>query len=93
MEKILNQIKKEDLIINRWYLGRGRNSNLGYWNGMVFLTIGYKIDRWRVKEEGYFQDDDGCFQPFLIIDEGEMIESMGNSPWDLHYGKKLRVEM
>ena len=93
MEHILSQIDKKKLIINRWYLGRGRNSNIGFWTGEVFLTLGFKIDQWRIKEEEFYHEKEGCFQPFLLLDEGKVIEPTGESPWEAHYAKKLSVKL
>ncbi|MFH0752275.1 MAG: hypothetical protein V1914_01630 [archaeon] len=99
-EKKLSQILREDLVVGKWYVGRGRNSNVGYWDGNNFLTIGFKFDRPNVKVEGYYLEDDGrtelfnlgCFQPFLEVDEGEMVEPFGTVAWDKHYGKTLEVK-
>ena len=105
LETILEQIPKEHLVKNTWYLGRGRNSNAGYWNGELFLTIGFR-PRLRqepngkvsvenltplVKYEEYYTNEQGCFQPFLAIPEGVITEAFGAEGWDAHYGKKLKV--
>lgn len=52
-----------------WYAGRGRNGNVGLWNGEEFLVMTATL-RPSVKQEPYFDADGGCFQPFLRIDEG-----------------------
>ncbi|MEK6758009.1 MAG: hypothetical protein AABX88_02675 [Nanoarchaeota archaeon] len=87
------QIPKKELIKNRWYLGRGRNSNVGKWDGKYFQTISIKFDNPVIKFEGYYEKKDGCFQPFLLIGEGEMIKPFGKNGWDKHYGKKLSVKL
>lgn len=92
LEKIVNQIPFEDLIKGQWYLGRGRNSNIGYFDGENFLTICSKMERWVVKKEGYYTEKEGCFQPFYLLDEGEMIEPFGEFSWDKHYGKRLKIK-
>ena len=33
------QIPKEALIAGRWYAGRGRNADIGMWNGEDFLVL------------------------------------------------------
>lgn len=89
LEEILEQIPKEELIKGRWYLGRGRNNNLGYWNGNSFLTIGFKFNAPVIKFEDYYEEKSGCFQPFKIIDEGKILEQFEENGWGKHYGKKL----
>ncbi len=108
----LKQIRKEKLVKNRWYLGRGRNSNIGLWNGEYFLTIGRVFNEYLIKKEPYYVRNKyiskhskneylhffderslGCFQPFILIDEGKMIEPFGNTGWDKTYGKKLSVKL
>ena len=84
------QIPKSKLIKYRWYLGRGRNNNIGFWDGTDFLTVGYK-GFWDIQGEPYYTKKAGCFQPFLLIDEGKII-SFGKSGWDSHYGKELIVD-
>jgi hypothetical protein len=93
LEKRLKQIPMKELIKNRWYLGRGRNSNIGYWDGNNFLTIAYKFDIPTVKIEPYYEERHGCFQPFLLINEGEMIDSFGDKGWEKHYGKLLLFKL
>ena len=73
LEKIVSQIPKDQLVENSWYLGRGRNSNVGFWDGTHFLTLCYKFQEWVVKNEGYYTETEGCFQPFYKLPEGEMI--------------------
>ena len=71
----------DQLIPGRWYVGRGRNSNLGYWDGEYFVVLaqgGIKTGpgprdwrtEWQVKYEDYFTPECGCFQPFRLVDEG-----------------------
>jgi hypothetical protein len=91
LEKKLKQIPKKELVEKRWYLGRGRNANLGYWDGNHFLTICDKMGQWVVKFEPYYEAESGCFQPFMLIDEGEMIEPFGEDAWNKHYGKTLKI--
>ena len=93
LEKRLRQIPKNNLIKDRWYLGRGRNSNVGYWDGKNFLVIGLKFNEPVMKQEGYYEKDFGCFQPFMLIQEGEMIEPFGKVGWDKNYGKTLLVRL
>ena len=92
IEKKLKQIPKNKLIKERYYLGRGRNNNIGYWDGENFLTIDFKSKNYsRIKVEGYYEKEYGCFQPFFLIPEGNMIEPFGTVGWNKHYGKTLLV--
>lgn len=93
LEKILEIIPKDKLAKGKWYLGRGRNSNIGYWTGKSFLTIGFKFNEPVIKVEPYYTETEGCFQPFLQIDEGKMIAPFGKTGWDAHYGKTLRIKL
>ncbi|MFH0832087.1 MAG: hypothetical protein V1886_04460 [archaeon] len=93
LEKKLRQIPKTELIKGKWYLGRGRNSNIGYWNGRDFLVIGFNFDNPTIKVEGYYGKKQGCFQPFMLVDEGRMIEPFGKRGWENHYGKTLLVKL
>lgn len=84
------QIPKDKLIKGRWYVGRGRNSNIGFWNGEYFITLGIKYNSWNVKIEPQYKSKGGCFQPFLLIDEGKIIP-FGKVGWKKHYGKELVI--
>ncbi|MFZ4696255.1 MAG: hypothetical protein ACOYMV_14140, partial [Verrucomicrobiia bacterium] len=46
-----------------------------------------------LKIEGYYDKDEGCFQPFQLIDEGVVTETVGPSKhsWDAHYAKHLLI--
>ena len=81
------------MIIGKWYVGRGRNGNVGLWNGTYFLVIAEKFDEYVIKHEPYYTDDYGCFQPFAVIDEGTMVEPFGKTIWDKHYGRRLEFGM
>ena len=83
------QIPLNCLAKGRWYVGRGRNSNVGLWDGKFFLVIGWKIDSWRIKQEPYYTDESGCFQPFIMLDEGHALETMGKIGWDAHYARRM----
>lgn len=91
LEKKLKQIENADLRIGGWYLGRGRNSNIGYWNGTNFLTIGFKFNSPVIKIEPYYEKKKGCFQPFMLIKECMITEPFGKTGWKKHYGKTLRL--
>lgn len=84
------QLPVKALIIGRWYIGRGRNGNVGLWDGKRFLVIGKKFCEPRIKYEPYYTEKTGCFQPFLQIDEGIMAEPFGKAGWDAHYGAKMK---
>jgi hypothetical protein len=89
MTVIAEQIPHEELAVGRWYVGRGRNGNVGQWDGTYFLVIAEKFDRLVVKREPYYTEESGCFQPFALVDEGQMIEPFGKFGWDAHYGRKV----
>ena len=88
------QISKDALIVGRWYAGRGRNANIGMWNGEDFLVlaeVGQKVGpgprewvkSWGVKREPYFQADGGCFQPFKMVDMGIVSVPQGEGGYAL----------
>ena len=93
----LQQIPQDQLIEGRWYVGRGRNANVARWcrigenpGRLTFLTIGFKFNLPNVKHEGYYGPQDGCFQPFQLIEEGRVAEPIGpDKGWDQHYAKTL----
>ncbi|MGV0949225.1 MAG: hypothetical protein ACOYB3_01040 [Azonexus sp.] len=98
MQTKLAQIPEDKLIVNRWYVGRGRNGNVAKWVNMgqgrkTFLTIGETFKSPNLKDEGYHHEDPkegGCFQPFALIDEGTVVESVGTDPgWDRHYANSM----
>ena len=91
---ICTQISKDALIVGRWYAGRGRNANIGMWNGEDFLVlaeVGQKVGpgprewvkSWGVKREPYFQADGGCFQPFKMVDMGTVSVPQGEGGYAL----------
>ncbi len=74
----VQQIPMEQLETGRWYVGRGRNGSVGLWNGECFLVIGpegiresaeppKRETRWVIKQEPYFTESSGCFQPFAAV--------------------------
>jgi hypothetical protein len=83
------RIPLNELVKGKWYVGRGRNGNVGQWDGECFLVIGEKFGRPEIKYEPYYGDTTGCFQPFTMIDEGRMVEPFGPVGWDAHYGRRL----
>lgn len=62
-------INKKELKKGRWYLGVGRNSNIGLWDGKTFITLGKYYDYYKMYNEGLYQDG-GCFIPIKLIMEG-----------------------
>lgn len=93
LEKRLKQIPQRKLIKGRYYLGRGRNSNIGYWNGDYFLTMGFKFNQPSIKFEPYYSKKAGCFQPFKLLDEGRIAKPVGRNGWEKHYGKALVLKL
>jgi len=70
----LTVLEKDELAAGRWYVGRGRTSNVALWDGEIFLTIGNDFGA-AIKREPYYEPDGGCFQPFLLLDEDIKFES------------------
>ncbi len=83
------QLARESLVIGKSYVGRGRNGNVGYWNGRHFLVVAPKFDDDTIKSEPYYEEEKGCFQPFAVVDEGVMVEPFGRVGWDAHYGRRM----
>jgi len=94
------QIPLSELQIGRWYVGRGRNSNVGLWDGENFLVVGkggIMVSRaptvwekiWKLKREPYFTKTEGCFQPFKLVDEGIVTEP-ADGPDSLRYAKSIQ---
>lgn len=70
-EEIVNDyIEKEDLVWG-WYKGEGRNSNVAFWTGNTFLTIGLCFGDYKIKDEGLYKEKGGCFKPLERIEGGE----------------------
>lgn len=76
--RIAAQIPKEDLEVGAWYSGKGRNGDVGLWDGEDFLVLGLEgkkvgpdrsdwVNEYRIKREPYCTVDDGCFQPFARL--------------------------
>ena len=76
--RIAAQIPKEDLEVGAWYSGKGRNGDVGLWDGEDFLVLGLEgkkvgpdrsdwENEYRIKREPYCTVDDGCFQPFAKL--------------------------
>jgi hypothetical protein len=97
----VRQIPMEQLETGRWYVGRGRNGNVGLWDGECFLVIGQEgvkvsavppkwENRWVIKQEPYFTESSGCFQPFAAINEGEVAESLDRGDSLYGYARTLR---
>jgi hypothetical protein len=89
MPFLTKKIPAHGLVKGRWYVGRGRNGNVGLWNGEDFLVVGSEFATLVVKQEPYYTEAGGTFQPFLEIDEGLMVEPFGSSAWQRHYGRKM----
>ena len=87
----LEVLPQEQLIPFRWYVGRGRTSNVALWDGENFLTISEKGGEMVVKGEPYYETDSGCFQPFVLVDEGRMVEPFDKVGWDAYYGSALEI--
>lgn len=67
--EILTVIPENEILPGRFYMGRGRNTNVAICEEDVFITFCYKFEYPMHKYEGYLgADNDGnCFQPFLLL--------------------------
>jgi len=92
MEITTSVIPFEKLTSGCWYVGRGRNANVGLWDGETFLVIGFNFGEPVIKYEFLYTSESGTFQPFMKIDEGKMIEPFGKDGWDAHYGSLMIFE-
>ena len=99
----IRQIPMEQLETGCWYVGRGRNGNVGLWDGECFLVIGQEgikvsavppkwKNRWVIKQEPYFTESAGCFQPFRKIDEGNQGELLDGTDGIRGYAKTLSFD-
>ena len=97
---VVQQLPLEQLETGCWYVGRGRNCNVGLWDGECFLVIGKEgvpiswaprlwETHWTVKHEPYYTEATGCFQPFMRIDEGRSAEPMDDPDGTRSYAKRL----
>lgn len=72
-------IPMEELVPGKKYIGEGRNSNIGIWNGINFEVVsestwtnperypsGGKTIR-RIKNEDYYTSRNGTFKPYRIM--------------------------
>jgi hypothetical protein len=102
-DNIDKQIPINELQLGHWYEGKGRNGNVGCWNGYSFLVIamtGMPVGRketsntskWVsipcVKQEPYFTKTEGCFQPFSVVDNKRKLAELLSS----ELNKLLRLE-
>jgi len=57
-----------ELVLGGVYVGRGRNFNLGVWNGKGFMGARYKFG-YRVDTEYHYDSDPhyGTFQPYVKV--------------------------
>lgn len=81
-------LPKEAMLHGRWYVGRGRNdTRIGQWCAerehftfpcLTSLKFGRDAGDWftylGLKTGAHFDDPGGCFQPFRLIDEGNVVE-------------------
>lgn len=70
---------------------------MGLWDGQYFNTFGVSSPQFggvKHKQEGYYTAEDGCFQPFMLIDEGVVVEAVDPEAkppaWGAHYARKMR---
>ena len=81
MTREYKQMDLSQLVIGQWYVGKGRNGDVGLWDGEHFLVIGksgIKVGpgrqdwdfEWKIKREPFFTAESGCFQPFRLVDLG-----------------------
>lgn len=84
----MQQIPRHQLRRWCWYAGRGRNGNVGLWNGEEFLVVTATL-RPSIKQEPYFDADGGCFQPFLRIDEGVVRQPVVEQEMETRYAVEM----
>src|SRR5260370_42073661 len=94
----LTGVSKQSLVPGRWYVGRGRTANVALWDGETFLTIADEGGEAVVKGEPYYEAEWGCFQPFLVVEEGQLTEpavlpqsQLISWRWDLGRGRTANV--
>ncbi len=88
----VEQILMCRLIRGRSYVGRGVNGNVGRWDGQHFLVVAESCECHVIKHEGYYSGAWGCFQPFLLIDEGRMVEQFDGVDTDPPYACRMKFE-
>jgi hypothetical protein len=74
---LFSLITTQNLIPGQWYIGRGRHANIALWTGAHFLTIGEEMGQPRIKQELCSTPGDdgwGSFQPFMALDDGDLLE-------------------
>ncbi len=89
----VKQIEKSQLVIGNWYVGKGRNGEVGRWDGECFEVItdclvyngSFKTKQKTkpgIKFEPYFTAKEGCFQPFNEISIEDAKLSPGYIPME-----------
>lgn len=63
-------IPKEKLEVLGWYSGKGRNANIGFWDGSNFYTIGRFYEKVKMYQEGHYSNG-GTFKPFKKLRGGK----------------------
>lgn len=84
----MQPIGREHLRPWTWYVGRGRNGNVGLWNGEDFLVI-TALNQPGVKVEPYYVVEGGCFQPFRAIEEGMALDTIVEDGGATRYATSL----
>jgi hypothetical protein len=92
LEHVTTVVQIDLLIKDTWYVGRGRNANLGLWDGDWFLVLAKKFDQYVIKREDYYTATWGTFQPFmpLLFDKGSVFE---RGKHDRPYCEKLVFDL
>ena len=72
-EKSLRPIPKNELIVDKEYVGNCRNSDTATWKGNYFEYERYKFGSHYIEKINHYEDDDGgdVFVPVEIIYDGE----------------------
>ena len=70
-EKYVRPIPKNELIIDKEYVGNCRNSDKAVWKGDHFEYQRYKFGDWYTDKINHYEDDDGydVFVPVEVIHE------------------------
>ena len=72
-EKYVRPIPKNELVIDKEYVGNCRNSGKATWKGDHFEYLRYKFGNCYLDEINHYEDDDGydMFVPVEVVSEAK----------------------
>lgn len=83
-------IPKKDLKKGAWYIGSGRGSHVGLWDGTAFLWPAMSMSGpWGVDSGGHYEEG-GCFLPMEEIQE--KYPTVAQVDWQKEREKKMTAE-